>query len=58
MKIKKAIVEMFPLKEFFLVNIHFGVKLGEGCLSSLKSLILTKRNIPDEGNEVLSSEDS
>lgn len=55
MEIKKAIIGMFSLKEFFLVDIYFCVKLrGAGrSFLSVKSLILTKRNIPDEGNEML-----
>ena len=52
MAIKKAIVGMFLLKKFFLVDIYFCVKLGGGGpFIFVKSLILTKRNMPDEGNE-------
>lgn len=52
MAIKKTIAGMFPLKKFFLVDIYFCVKLGGGAsFISVKSLILTKRNMPEEGNE-------
>lgn len=51
MEIKKVIVGMFSLKESFLVDIYL-CKIGvEGSFLSVKSLILKKRNIPDEGNE-------